>query len=263
MESKPDPARSTTSPTLGILGGMGPLASAELLATLYRHNTPEPEQGAPACLLLSDPAFPDRTTAILAGATAPLVERLTGALAKLAEMGADRIVIACVTIHHLLPEVPETLRRRVISLIDLAIDEIRADPRPHLLLATIGTRRARIFESHPRWPEVEALVRWPGEADQQGLHDRLYQLKRHTPPAAVLPWLDALAERSGDAGLIFGCTELHLLQRALAARAAAEDGGAGGNGSPAGARRIVDPLLIVARELPRLLATAPGFRAAG
>src|SRR5262245_32754287 len=125
---------------LGILGGMGPLASAEFLQTLYRWNIVEPEQDAPACVLLSDPSFPDRTEAILSGSTGALAERLTRALEELCRMGADRILIACVTIHHVLPEVPEPLQRKVISLIDLAVEEALAAPRPRLLLATVGTR---------------------------------------------------------------------------------------------------------------------------
>ena len=45
---------------LGVLGGMGPLASAELVHTIYRLNVAEPEQGSPALLLRSDPSIPDR-----------------------------------------------------------------------------------------------------------------------------------------------------------------------------------------------------------
>src|SRR5260221_377430 len=104
---------------LGILGGMGPLASAEFLKTIYRLNLSGSEQEAPSCVLLSAPSFPDRTAAILNGSTAILVTRLTQALEELASLGAERIVIACVTIHHLLPDVPERLRRRVVSLLDL------------------------------------------------------------------------------------------------------------------------------------------------
>src|SRR5215208_5680219 len=106
---------------IGILGGMGPLASAELVHTIYRLNMVEPEQEAPACLLLSDPSIPDRTTAILAGDTTELARRLTAALAELDRLGAERIVIACVTAHAVLPEVPAPLREKVVSLLDLAI----------------------------------------------------------------------------------------------------------------------------------------------
>ena len=47
---------------LGILGGMGPLASAEFLKTIYEYGTRDLEQRSPACILYSDPTFPDRTS---------------------------------------------------------------------------------------------------------------------------------------------------------------------------------------------------------
>jgi len=228
--------------TLGILGGMGPLASAELLHTLYRLNITEPEQEAPACLLLSDPSIPDRTAAILAGDTRELVARITSALAQLAAAGAERIVIACVTAHAVLAEVPEPERRRVIPLLDLAIDEVRASGRPHLLLATQGTRTARIFERHPRWGEVERLVTWPDEADQRRVHATVYRFKHAEPDPESLAWIERLPAKYGAEALIFGCTELHLLHRPLARRPP---------GMPT--LRIVDPLWIAARDLKKLL----------
>jgi aspartate racemase len=218
---------------------MGPLASAELLHTIYRLNITEPEQQAPACLLLSDPSIPDRTAAILAGDTKDLVARIDAALTQLLDAGADRIVIACVTAHAVLQDIPEPRRSRVIPLLDLAIDEIAASSRPHLLLATNGTRRARIFESHPRWSEVAHLVRWTDDADQHRLHQTVYRFKHAEPDEESLDWLATLPEKYRVDGLIFGCTELHLLQRLLAKREAA------GREVP----RVVDPLWIAARDV--------------
>jgi aspartate racemase len=229
---------------LGILGGMGPLASAELLHTIYRLNVREPEQEAPPCLLLSDPSIPDRTAAILAGDTRELVERIDQALAHLLDAGADRIVIACVTAHAVLPEIPEPRRSRVIPLLDLAIDEVAATGRQHLLLATQGTRRARIFENHPRWGEVAHLVRWTDDDDQRRIHETVYRFKHAEPDEESLDWIATLPAKYGIDGLIFGCTELHLLQRLLAKREAA------GKAVP----RVVDPLWIAARDVASLAA---------
>ena len=228
---------------LGVLGGMGPLASAELVYTIYRLNMAEPEQQAPALILLSDPSIPDRTTAILAGDTREVAARLTAALEHLVASGAERILIACVTAHQMLPEVPEPLRSRVISLLDLVVDEIHATSGPYVLLSTVGTRRARIFESHPRWAEVADRVRLLDEEDLEGLHKALYRFKQNEPVEPLIPWLESLPGKYGVEGLIFGCTELHLVQRALAHR--------GGHGE----LRIIDPLLTAARDLDRLLGT--------
>ncbi len=230
---------------LGIVGGMGPLASAELLSTIYRLNTPEHEQDAPAVILLSDPSVPDRTEAILRGETAELVGRLAAAISTLIEAGAGRVVIACFTIHRVLPELPEALRRRVISLVDLTVEEVLADPRRRLLLATTGSRRSGLFTGHPRWDEAAERIALPSEEDQEALHERLYRLKRGEAPEEMAAWLEELAGRSpGTDGFVFGCTELHLLARPLAERW----------GEEMVRRRVVDALTTVARRLPELAA---------
>ena len=228
--------------TLGILGGMGPLASAEFVDTIYRLNVVEPEQEAPICLLHSDPSFPDRTEAILAGDTEPLAVLLAQALAKLAAMGADRIIIACVTIHQLLPQVAEPLRERVVSLVDLALDEVLRNPRPLLLMATRGTRAGRIFESHERWELAKSWVRVLEEPDQRRFHDWVYLVKANHPVEEGIEWLDTLSSKYGTAGYLCGCTELHILVKALQRRTGYFD------------PRFIDPLLLVAQALPTLLA---------
>lgn len=227
---------------LGIIGGLGPLTSAEFLNTIYTLNTSETEQLAPDCILFSDPSFPDRSECIQSGLTHQLTEQLVGSLEEMVRLGAERIVIACVTIHHVLPEVPEHLRHRVISLIDLVIDELLSSPRPVLLLATSGTRAARIFETHERWPAVEQWVTFPNEKDQKQLHDWIYRLKGNGSANDCSKWLESLLTKSGQEGMIFGCTELHLLNRSLSRRKL-----------QALSSKIIDPLVVVARDLPRLL----------
>jgi aspartate racemase len=220
---------------------MGPLASAEFVSTIYRLNMVEPEQRSPALLLRSDPSIPDRTTAILAGDMRELTARLTAALESLVASGAEKIIIACITAHHALPEVPEPLRDRVVSLLDLVVDEIRAVSGPYLLLAALGSRKARIFEHHAGWSEIAGRVRFLDETDQHDLHEALYRFKQNEPVEPLIPWLESLPGKYGAEGLIFGCTELHLVQRFLAHRDSHEK------------LRIIDPLMTAARDLNRLL----------
>jgi aspartate racemase len=231
-------------PILGIVGGMGPLASNELLRTIYKLHLTEPEQGSPRCVLSSDPTFPDRTSAICDGRIDLLSERLTRAVADLLAMGCSRVVIACITAHCALPFLPEPLRRRIVSLLDLTVSELLAcGPDSFLLLTTRGTRIAQLFERHAHWGEVAGRVLFPDAVDQERLHAWIYRLKGGDSGDACLDWLGSLRDRYGVAGLVFGCTELHLLQEPLAAR---------GKGDEAG--RIIDPLWVTARDLYRLLA---------
>ncbi len=221
---------------------MGPLASAELVRTIYRLHVREPEQLAPGLVLYSDPSIPDRTEALAAGAADELAGRLATAVEGVLAAGARRAVIACLTIHAVLPRLAPRLRRAVISLVDLALDAVIADPRPRLLLATDGTRASGVFEAHPRWGEASGSLVLPDRGDQRALHRRLYRLKAQASAERFAEWLGALAAAHGVEGFLFGCTELHLLQPVLERR---RTGWAAG---------VVDPLRLVAERLPELLA---------
>jgi len=73
------------------------------------------------------------------------------------------------------------------------------------------------------------------------LHKILYSLKRGDGPSEEFPaWLEDLASRNDASAIIFGCTELHLLHGFLAQRQGKIQG-----------LRIVDPLLIVARDISK------------
>jgi aspartate racemase len=221
---------------------MGPLASSEFLRTLYRHQPLEPEQQALRAVLISDPSFPDRTDSILREETTELGHRLAAAIESLVALGADRVVIACITIHYLVPTLPDQLGRHVDSLIDIVVEEVLDRREPCLLLATTGTRTARIFERHERWRQAEPFIRTPTPEQQGELHEWIYRLKNHGSVEECRRWLFDLAFPHNVKGLIFGCTELHLLQRSLEI-------------APLGGCWVVDPLLSIAQALGRSATT--------
>ena len=234
-------------PTLGVLGGMGPLASAEFLRTFYRLQMRSPEQEMPPCLVLSDPSFPDRTAGILDGSIGAAVGRLEQSLSTLLASGADRVVIACVTLHSILPQVDAGMRARVVSLIDLVLDSIALSQDRVLLLATTGTRRARIFEGHEGWDGVRDRVCFPDERTQEAVHRHIYALKKGGAATGLRSWLGALPAEFGCRRLVLGCTELHLVSRGASSLP-----GHDGEVFP-----LIDPLERVARDWPDLPAPTP------
>ena len=223
---------------LGILGGMGPLASAEFLKTVYESNLGEREQTAPRVVMLSDPSFPDRTEALLAGRDEEVLRPLVGALRLLCDMGATRLVICCVTAHHLLPRLPADLRARVVSLLDVIFDRLEQTRGRHLLVCSSGTRLGGLFERHERWPAAAPHVVLPDEADQQVIHrDLIYPMKTDPDVSKQVPLLGSLLKRYGVGSFIAGCTEVHM----LAKRPELSAGRAGVD--------CIDPLAIIARGL--------------
>jgi len=221
---------------LGIVGGLGPLASAEFLKTIYEHSPGGPEQTAARILLYSDPSFPDRTENLLSGADAVLLEKLTEALECLRRLNAARIVICCVTIHHLLPRLPNDLRAPVWSLPDVIFRQVSSSRERHLLLCTSGTRKLRIFEAHAQWNALKDRFILPDEDDQRLVHQLIYRIKQSGDPRQSISTMESLLAKYKTNSFIAGCTEIHLLAKHYEAERSGEYG-------------CVDPLTIIAKEV--------------
>lgn len=222
---------------LGIVGGLGPLASAEFLKTVYEYGIGESEQDAPIVLVHSDPTFPDRTEAFLAGESELLLTRLTGVLQSLADAGASRFVICCMTIHHLLPSLPVHLGTRVISMLDVIFDNIKP-PKRHLLICSNGTRRLELFESHPQWEKHKSQIVLPDDDDQNRIHQELiYPIKTSPDFDRLKLLLEMLLKRYEVDSFIAGCSEIHLLAKHVVF-----------NSNPRPGYNCLDPLTIIARE---------------
>jgi aspartate racemase len=227
-----------SGPVLGIIGGVGPLASSEFLKTIYEHTLSQPEQGAPFVMMYSDPRFPDRTEALLSGNTELLFRELLRALERLDGMGVSKIVICCVTMHYLLPRLPARLRARLLSLLDIIFAEVLREGKKHLLLCSSGTRQLRVFESHEQWKEAGELFVLPAEQDQKTIHEVIYQIKRNSEISLLAPTIEALLAKYRVNRFISGCTEFHLLAKHFA--------------RACGSRKCygsVDPLMIIAKKL--------------
>ncbi|HEX4603314.1 MAG TPA: amino acid racemase [Candidatus Angelobacter sp.] len=198
----------------GILGGMGPLASAEFVNTIYQETIGGREQESPCVILLSDPTMPDRTEYLLKGHGDILLERLSSGLESLVAMGATRIVICCMTIHPLIPRLRPELRKKIISLVDVTLEAVLRRRSRHLLLCTTGTRKLELFEQHPLWTRARPLVVMPGDDDQKSIHQMLYEIKSRQEIMRYVPFLEDLMNKYGARAYIAGCTEMHLVAKA-------------------------------------------------
>jgi aspartate racemase len=219
---------------------MGGLASAEFVKTVYEISGEIGlrEQAAPAVLMYSDPAFPDRTEAFLRGETQPILARLTDALELLCGMGAARVVICCMTIHYLLPELPGALRERIISLTDVLFSSVESVKKKHLVISSIGTIKLELLQRHPRWDQARKYFVFPTEAEQRQMHDLIYEVKLNRNLVEARLFVETLLARHRVDSFIAACSEIHLLGKQFA---------------PSGPQQrgygCIDPLTIIARRV--------------
>jgi aspartate racemase len=233
-----DASAQPASSVLGVLGGLGPLASAKFLESIYLRASFENEAKAPRILLLSDPAFPDRTTELLRGQSEKLRVHAERSLRQLVDLGAERIVICCFTLYAIVPQLDAGLQSRVRSLPDLALREVLAAPAsasPTLMLCTTGARAARVFEREALWPQAAERIVHLSERDQDKVHELIYALKRKLPPEQALESIRALCRAYGAHSWLAGCTELHIVSNWMLHHAVEQD--------------VIDPLLAVTNLL--------------
>jgi aspartate racemase len=222
---------------LGVLGGMGPLASAEFLKTIYERSDAEREQELPRVILYSDPTFPDRTEMFLKGEDDLLLRSLTTALRRLVALGASEIVICCVTMHHLLSRLPNELRGRTISLIDVIFAQMREQTRKHLVICSIGTRKLELFQKHSEWKLAGDKFVFLEDEEQMIVHDLIYQIKLKHGMQRSMRCLEWLLRKHDLDSFIVGCTEAHILAKQFM------------NSTEARQRyRCIDPLSVIAGD---------------
>ena len=233
---------ASTRPILGVVGGLGPLASAEFLKTIYEYSLAGREQESPIVMLLSDPTYPDRTSEFLRQSYDDLLGRLIQSLCHLRELGASNVVICCITCHYLLPRVPAELRKRIISLLDVIFERILRVQKRHLLFCSNGTRKMRLFETHERWPAAKNFIVLPDEEDQEAIHELIYgHIKSNKDVRTLLPTFEALMAKYEVDRFIAGCTEIHLPAKQFEIS----------NGNNHKGYSCVDPLTIIAKEIAK------------
>ena len=205
--------------TIGILGGMGPLATADLFRKIVTLTKASCDNEHIRVYIDSNAAIPDRTAAILHGGENPLAE-MTSALRHLEACGADCLIMPCNTAHYYLPQL-----RRLTALPFLSMPEIAAQScaerfpgKRAAILATDGTLQTGIYDRALEQAGVPFLH--PDAEEQKDVMHLIYDVVKASAP--IEPergrWRALLASLRGRGAdfFILGCTELPLLAGALA-----------------------------------------------
>jgi aspartate racemase len=204
-----------SKPVLGVLGGMGGLASAEFVKTIYELSGEglRREQDEPVVVMYSDPAFPDRTEAFLRGETQPILTRLIDALELLDRMGASQFVICCITIHYLLPQLPDALRERIISLPDVIFSAVESAKKPHLVISSTGTIKLGLLQRHPHWEEFKNYFVFPTDDEQRQMHELIYEVKLNRNLKEASGFVQTMMKHHRVDSFVAACSEIHLLAK--------------------------------------------------
>jgi aspartate racemase len=213
---------------IGIVGGMGPWATSDLLDKLAQETVSTRDQEHVSLIVLSEPAeIPDRTAFVVGrgGRTNP-GDIVAGLVARLIDYGATVVGIPCNTLHLPLifePIVDAARSIRLVSIVDETIRHITERYPEGSVIGVIGTSATIRFRLYTdaleragyravtlddrRNDEIDEAVIF-GESGVKQTHGAVSARALETVRRAA----SDLAARGAHA-VVFGCTELPAVLR--------------------------------------------------
>lgn len=195
---------------LGILGGMGPLATVEFMQKIISRTPAHNDQQHIPMLVSNNPQIPDRTAYLIDNGEDPFPALKQG-MEQLQQAGAECIVMPCNTAHYWYPRLTQNNKVHTISIIDSVVNEAKKRQYATVgILATTATMMAGMYQTKLAQQQINAIE--TTDAEQKAVMNGIYAVKAGNVEHGkelMLPVFEAMLERGADA-VIFGCTEIPL-----------------------------------------------------
>lgn len=198
---------------LGVLGGMGPLASAHFMIRLTQLTRAATEQDHVPAILWSDPRVPDRTRGKMTGPGDPLPWLLRG-LAGLQAAGCGAIAIPCNTAHGWYEEMQAACPLPILHIVDVAAAELQglgAAAGPVGIMATEATLRMNLYQDRLTRLGWDCLIPAPTQMARL-VTPAIAAVKENRASDAYAPLLEVANDLAaqGAVAIVLGCTEIPI-----------------------------------------------------
>lgn len=200
-------------PKLGVIGGLGPMATALFLKMVIEMTDAAVDQEHIEMMIHSCPQIPDRTAFILGYSQEDPLPEMIRIGKNLADQGADLIAIPCITANYFYESLAGGINTRIINIIEeihLYLAERKISCAG--LMATTGTVESCLFQKVFETGDCRLVV--PSKERQQDVMDVIYQDVKANRPVRMERFL-AVAEELRESGaqvIILGCTELSVVR---------------------------------------------------
>ena len=197
---------------LGVLGGMGPAASAEFYRRLTGMTDAGCDQEHIPCVIWSDPTVPDRSTSLINRDDLPW-EKLKRGIQGLKNADCDLVVIPCNTAHFWYDRLAE-LGVPIIHIVDSVVKELQSQGVTSGtigIIGTVATMRFGLYQGHLHRLGYSCIT--PSTSEMETLVQPAIELiKANNLPAARDLLMEAMNKLHAwnVRAIVLGCTELPL-----------------------------------------------------
>lgn len=205
---------------LGIIGGMGPMASALFYDMISSKTDASCDQENLDLILLSHAGMPDRTGAILSKDEVQIEavrsKLLTDAM-FLQNSGCTAIAVTCNTAHYFVNMIEDELDIPFIHLIRETAEAVASDfgVKKVAVLATDGTIETKLYQDEL---SKRGVIAFTPKAEVQALvmHE-IYDCIKSGKPADEEIWqkIEEYVKAEGCEAAVLACTELSVVRKEL------------------------------------------------
>lgn len=200
--------------TMGIIGGLGPMATAHLLEVIINMTDAKTDQEHLDVIIFNRPQVPDRTGYILDCSKPSPVVSMKETANLLEQLGASVIAAPCVTSHYFYDELSSSVSVEYINMIEeTALELKKCGVNKVGILATTGTISTQLFQEYLRKYDIEVLI--PTSEHQAIVMDIIYNEIKAGKPMTKQKF-QKVSENLHNQGcecLVLGCTELSLIDK--------------------------------------------------
>lgn len=205
------------NPMLGIIGGMGPMAT-ELFYKMIIEKTPvNCDQDHVNTVILGHASMPDRTAAILSGDESRIDDVAAKILADaktLETLGCSMIAVTCNTAHYFVDKVADQVGIPFVHMIRETAKEVAKDAKGEKvgILATDGTIKTQLYQNALTDEGVIPCVL--DEEGQKLVMHEIYDCIKAGKPADEAAWevIDEKLHAIGCKKALLACTELSVIK---------------------------------------------------
>lgn len=212
--------RSRKAPhTVGILGGMGPGATVDLMRRIVAATPAVDDVDHIPMLVDNNPQVPSRVAALIDGTGTSPGPTLAAMAKRLAAQGVDFLAMPCNTAHHYHAEVAAAVSIPFLDMVALASQAAatRVGRGGAVgLLASSALGKIALYE--PAMAAQELRLLYPGAARQAALMALIGAVKAGRADAKAREAFSAAAQDLAGQGadlLLIACTELSVIAEAL------------------------------------------------
>lgn len=199
---------------LGVIGGLGPLATAHFMELVVQLTEANTEQENVDMIVYNFPSIPDRSDFIMGYYLKSPLHRLLYVANALARQDVDLIAIPCMTAHYFYSELSERTQLPIINAIEETAHYLKQRGiRRAGIMATEGTIASKLFHKAFACHGIDSIV--PTPERQKDVNHLIYKNIKAGVPAEMDRFhrVESELQTAGAEVIVLGCTELSLIKR--------------------------------------------------